>query len=397
MSRPRIAVGQAGGPTAVMNASLLGFLEACPPEAEVYGVLGGFRGLVEDYLVRLPAGPSADRRLLFVPGAWLGAGRHPLSEEDLVRCVERLAARRVRALAMIGGNGTMWACARLEEAARRAGSKLAVAGIPKTVDNDLAGTDHAPGFPSAARYVAAMVRDVGADLEAMRGFEAVRVLETMGRNAGWLALSAGYLRREPQDPPHLIYVPERPFDPDSFLEEVEAAFRAHGFVVAVVSEGLIRRPPEEGLRKPVIGGVAPELARRVEESLGLPARGELLGMGQRSFVLATSSLDREEARELGNRAARLLLEGRSGLMPGLRRLPGARYGAEVEEVPLGRVAGAERPLPPGWVISPPGEVPGDFRGWLAPLVGEDLAPHPPPLGRRLLGGAARHGRENRKP
>ena len=391
MSRPRLAVGQAGGPTAVMNASLLGFLEGCPSGAEIWGVLDGFRGLVEGDLARLPPG-CVDRRLYLSPGAWLGAGRRPLGEGDPERCVERLAARGVRGLAMVGGNGTMWACARIEEAARRAGYGLAVVGIPKTVDNDLAGTDHAPGFPSAARYVAAVVRDIGADLEAMRGFESVRVLETMGRNAGWLALSAGYLRREPSDPPHLIYVPERPFDPDAFLGDVEAAVRDHGFVVAVVSEGLARRPREEGLRRPVIGGVAPELARRVEEALGLPSRGELLGMGQRSFSLTASPLDREEARALGNRAARMLLEGRSGLMPALRRLPGRRYRVAVEEVPFGRVAGAERPLPPRWVV-PPQEVPQGFRGWLAPLVGEDLAPHPPPLVRRLRGAAA--GREGR--
>jgi 6-phosphofructokinase 1 len=197
------------------------------------------------------------------------------------------------------------------------GHELAVIGIPKTVDNDLAETDHAPGFGSAARFVATAVRDVGKDLESMRNFEAVRVLETMGRNVGWLAVSGAYLKERPEDPPHLIYVPEREFVQDEFLKEVKETHEAYGYAVVVVSEGLgggAKSDSGEHLRSPLLGGVSRELAQLVGEELGLSARGELLGMVQRSCSLAVSKRDREEARLLGARAAGLMRARVSGVM-----------------------------------------------------------------------------------
>ena len=374
----RLAIGQAGGPTAVMNESLSGFLEEALPDHELYGILNGLQGIDEEHFVALE-GPAADyRSIAAMPGAWLGAGRWPAREEDFERYVGNLKRRDVRGLALIGGNGTMWACRELERAAGRMGYALSVVGIPKTVDNDLAGTDHAPGFASAARFVATMVRDIGKDLESMRNFESVRVLETMGRNVGWLALSSGYLKECPDDPPHLIYVPERPFDPDEFIASIREAHRAYGYAVAVVSEGLVPTATEAGLASPVLGGVSRELAHRVREETGLPARGELLGMGQRSYSLAVSDRDRREAGMLGTRAAKTLRAGRSGVMLALHRTEGPRYEVEVAEVPLGRVAGIERPLPEEWICTPD-EPPEEFRAWLEPLVGEDLAAYPPNL------------------
>lgn len=364
----------------MMNASLFGFLEEAHSGFEVYGVLNGLQGLAEDSLVLLPASTvEQHRQVAEMPGAWLGSGRWPAREEDFEGYVITLKNRGIRALTLIGGNGTMWACLQLERAARRIGAELSVIGIPKTVDNDLAETDHAPGFGSAARFVATVVRDVGKDLESVRNFEAVRVLETMGRNVGWLAMSSGYLKRRLEDPPHLIYVPEREFAHDEFLKEVKAAHEAYGYAVAVVSEGVEGRTksdPGDHLKSPLLGGVSRGLAQLVGEELGLSARGELLGMAQRSYSLAVSKRDREEARLLGTEAARLTRAGVGGVMLALERRPSFHYEVEIRRVPLGQVAGVERPLPEDWLRAPNGSVPEEFKEWLKPLVGEDLSAYP---------------------
>lgn len=362
------------------NASLFGFLEEVHSACEVYGVLNGLQGLAEDRLVLLPASTiEQHRQVAEMPGAWLGAGRWPAREEEFEGYAITLKNRGVRGLALIGGNGTMWACLQLERAARRIGAELSVIGIPKTVDNDLAETDHAPGFGSAARFVATAVRDVGKDLESMRNFEAVRVLETMGRNVGWLAMSGGYLKKRPEDPPHLIYIPEREFAQDEFLIEVKETHEAYGYAVVVVSEGLEGRAasdPGDHLKSPLLGGVSRELAQLVGGELGLSARGELLGMAQRSYSLAVSRRDREEARLLGTEAARLTRAGVGGVMLALERRPSSRYEVKIQRVPLDRVAGVERPLPEDWLRAPGGSVPEEFRKWLEPLVGEDLSAYP---------------------
>ncbi len=362
-----------------MNASLFGLLEAAA-DCSLHGVLNGFQGLAEDRVTPLPRWfVEEHRRASHTPGAWLGAGRWPAGEADFERFAGNLERRGIGGLAIIGGNGTMWACRELERAARRSGYDLRVVGIPKTVDNDLAGTDHAPGFGSAARFVAALVRDVGRDLQSVKNFESVRILETMGRNVGWLAMSAGLLKERPEDPPHLIYIPERPFDEEVFLREVEETHRRLGYALAVVSEGLTPHETEAGLKAPILGGVSRELAGMVNDRLDLPARGELLGMGQRAFTLAVSERDRQEARMLGEAAAYRLRSGESGVMLALARKPGSRYAVEVWDVPFDEVAGAERALPAEWVPDSPAAVPEGFRRWLAPLAGEDLAAYPPNL------------------
>lgn len=380
MAGKRVAVGQAGGPTTVANASLFGFLEKALPHCELYGVINGIEGLAEAMLVPLTNETvKRHRHVREMPGAWLGAGRWPAREEDFEAYAESLRRRDIGGLALIGGNGTMWSCMQLERAARSIGYELAVVGIPKTVDNDLAGTDHSPGFASAARFVTTVVRDVGKDLESMRNFEAVRVLETMGRNVGWLAMSAAYLKNHREDPPHLIYAPENGFSESTFLEDVQQAYQAHGYAVAVVGEGLLdraRREGDENVKSPLLGGVSRELAALVQENLGLSSRGELLGMAQRSYSLAVSRRDREEATLLGAEAAQLLEEGESGVMIALERRPASLYEVEVRHVPLTQVAGVERPLPEEWRATSGGTAPESFVEWLRPLVGEELFSYP---------------------
>ena len=376
MGNEKVAIGQAGAGTAVINASLFSFLEEAVSDHEVYGVINGLQGLSEDHLVSITSSVvDRYRSAALAPGAWLGAGRWSADEEDFDRCIANLRKRDVHRLVLIGGNGTMWSCLQLERAAAKSGYELAVLGVPKTVDNDLMETDHAPGFGSAARFVATMTRDIGRDLYAVRNFESVRVLETMGRNVGWLALSSGYLKREPHESPHLIYVPEQVFSQESFLRDVEETQRAYGYTVVVVSEGIPAHRTDNHLESPNLGGVAGKLSDLVSKELGLPARGESLGMGQRSYSLSASERDRQEAEILGAEAVIQLRAGRSGTMLGLARISKAPYEVEVRNVPFERVAGIERHLPEEWLVSPE-KMHEAFQGWLEPLVGEDLVPYP---------------------
>ena len=376
MCKAKVAIGQAGAGTAVVNASLFGFLEEAVSDHEVYGVINGLQGLYEDHLVSITSSVvDRYRSAASAPGAWLGAGRWPANEEDFDRCIANLKKRDVHRLVLIGGNGTMWSCLQLKQAAAEVGYELAILGVPKTVDNDLMETDHAPGFGSAARFVATMTRDVGRDLYAVRNFESVRVLETMGRNVGWLALSSGYLKREPEEPPHQIYVPEQEFSQETFLRDVEEAHHAYGYAVVAVSEGIPSHGTDNHLDSPNLGGVAGKLAVLVSEELGLPARGESLGMGQRSYSLSVSKRDQQEARVLGAEAANQLRAGCSGVMLGLKRVSMVPYEVEIRNVSFERVAGIERHLPNEWLVSEGKEYEA-FRSWLEPLVGDDLLPYP---------------------
>jgi 6-phosphofructokinase 1 len=394
----KVAVGQAGGPTAVLNASLAGFVAAAAPELHVTAIECGFQGLCEDRLRNLDQ--SAVEQIIHyknVPGACLGAGRWPMTAESFARCVDHLRARDIRLLAMIGGNGTMRACRQLELAAAAAGYPLTVVGIPKTVDNDLPDMDHSPGFASAAKYVALSVRDIGGDLWAMRNFEQVRIIETMGRNVGWLTASSAYLKGSPEDPPHLVYLPERPFAVEMFLQDVRRVVDRIGCAVVVASEGLrgadgkvlaeLTLRPEQG--RQVLGGVGQYLAQQVREQLGYASRSELLGMNQRCASFAASDQDREEAERLGAHAAAWLKGAAAGsVMMTLQRgnSSGTSYDYRIGHMPLGEVSDHEKPVPDEFFETPAnGSSQGSampnakFREWLKPLLGEEIAANPPLL------------------
>ncbi|HXX91509.1 MAG TPA: 6-phosphofructokinase [Acidimicrobiales bacterium] len=383
--KARLAVAQMGAPTAVVNASLWGFLEGAG-SCDVLGVFGGPAGLLRDDLRPLhrssehggahhgPLAAVVGPSVAGDPGAWLGAGRHPFAEADLDAVVDRLVARRVDGLALIGGNGTMFLANELHRRALGRDLALCVVGVPKTVDNDLTGTDHAPGFPSAARFLAQTVRALALDLRAMTSIEEVRFVETLGRNSGWLALATLLARADAGGAPHLVYVPERPFDEGSFLGDVRDAVDRHGAALVVVAEGTAG-PTDESpfdhpvFDRPVHGGVVSTMARLVEERLGFGTRTEVLGLIQRCASWAVSAVDRSEAQVLGAEGARLLRRGVSGVMVALpERHPGDPPAAAPTTVLLADVAGRTRPVPSHWVPTPEGGA-SEFVDWLRPLVG----------------------------
>ena len=245
MSKPLhgvLIIGQSGGPTPVINASLAGVIGAAQKHGcftGIYGLVHGIEGALNEELLDLGKETGADLELLArTPASALGSCRHKLSEDDYERILDVFGAHDVRHFVYIGGNDSMDTCHRISELAAMSSYEMQVMGVPKTIDNDLALTDHCPGYGSAARFLALATRDTGRDLEAMATFDDVTILEAMGRNAGWLT-AASVLGKESEDEaPHLVYVPEIPFDEERFLDDVTCVHGRLGRVFVVVSEGI---------------------------------------------------------------------------------------------------------------------------------------------------------------
>lgn len=367
-----IAIGQAGGPTAVINMSVAGFLDHQLSSRPIYGVINGYEGLVNGNMVLLQGEVlSKVQRRRDLPGASLGAGRFALDDEKIEKAIKNLMKNNITSLVFIGGNGTMAALNRISKMASKMNYPLQTIGIPKTVDNDLDETDHAPGFGSAAKYVAHATRDISCDLKAMSNFEQVRIIETMGRNAGWLAMSSGYLKKYEEDGPHLIYVPEKPIYAEKFIYDLKNIVHEYGTATIVVSEGASILGQEqveqaEVKGRKVLGGISSTLKDLATEHLGCFARSENLGMCQRSFSLAVSLRDRKEAYELGKKAVEYINDGKTDVMLSIFRETGFPYSVFYSTVSLEKVAEkAERLLPVKFI-----ENTGEFYEWLSPLISE---------------------------
>ena len=365
--RPALAVVQCGGPTAVVNASLDAVVRAGDARFRVFGVAGGPSGLAAGAL--RPLRPEElPLQLPFSPGAWLGAGRHAWDPDSLRAAADALRKQDVTRLVLIGGNGTMSLAQSL------AAAELTVVGVPKTVDNDLVEVDHAPGYASAARFLRAVIPGLALDQWSMRGIEPVRIVETLGRDSGWLAAAAA-TASGPDGAPHLVFTPEQGLAADTMVDLIAARLRESGWVFAVMAEGACPELSGQAFdvvthRKPLYGGAARRLARLVAERLGVAARGEVLGMAQRATAELASPRDREEAWQAGAKAVELLADGACGVMVGPQE-PAADGGVQLAPLPLERVAGRSRLLPAEWVPKP-GGVSRDFHQWLDRIVGSDV-------------------------
>jgi 6-phosphofructokinase 1 len=276
-------------------------------------------------------------------------------------------------------------------AAQRA-YELTVTCVPKTIDNDLAGMDHCPGYGSAARFLAQATADAGRDTEAMRLWDPIKIVEVMGRNAGWLA-AATSLAGEGDDgsAPHLIYVPERPLAPERFLADVERVYRAVGHAVIVVAETVRDeqgqpfgqpRAAADAFGHPQLAGTAAALCGLIGEGLGLKARFDKPGTIQRMSMVCASPVDVAEAELAGREAVRLALEGPGGRMVALDRAAGEEYRLALSSVPLEQVANAQRTLPDGYLNATGNGATAAFRAYARPLLGGPLLPYTR-LGRRF--------------
>lgn len=374
-------VAQSGGPTSVINSTLAGIIIEARKQLQVdrvYGLVHGLEGALRGEVIDLSnlAQEELDK-LRRTPAAILGGSRYSLMDEDLAKIISFFKENDCRYFLFIGGNGTMDTCLKLQNACRQEKVSIEVVGVPKTVDNDLKVTDHSPGYGSAARYVALSVRDQALDLQAMQRFEQVRIVETMGRMVGWLAASA-FLAMGPTRTINPLFIPEIPVDENDFIQHIDKVYREQGYVLAVIGEGLRNKEGEPFGSKPFVGmtdngchtvrtGAAEYLARLVNQTLGLRARAQILGMNQRSFAYCVSRVDEEEAYRVGRAAVKLAVSDGGGQMVTLVRQGDC---SAIGTTPLERVAGVERQFPLNYYDQINKRVTLEFVDWLAPLVGE---------------------------
>lgn len=382
-----LVVGQSGGPTAVINASLAGVIQEAVQHEVITGIYGmrhGVEGLLREELVNLEAESAETVELLkHTPSAALGSCRHKLGDADYERILGILRAHDIRYFLYIGGNDSADTSHRLAALAAREDYELRVIGIPKTVDNDLVATDHCPGHPSVARWLATSVRDAGLDTEAIGVVDTVKVIETMGRDTGWITAATALARTHEHAAPHLIYLPERPLRRDQLLTDVERVHRALGQVVIAICEG---QKDEQGrylsasttsvdvdrFGHPQLGGVAAVVCGLISSELKLKARFDKPGTIQRVSAALASPVDVEEAWQLGQAAVQQAVAGETGKMVALVREGGERYRSRIELVPLEQVANKVRPVPDEFIAPAGNDVTQAYLAYIRPLIGGPL-------------------------
>lgn len=369
-----------GGPTAVMNASLYGAV--CEAKASgrlghIYGARNGTGGVLKQEFIELEDVPDEKLKLLLqTPGTAIGTSRDPIEQEDYEAMADILEARNIKYVLFNGGNGTMDTCGKLHKTCSRRNMDVRVMGIPKTTDNDIAVTDHSPGFGSAARYMAACTQELCADVRSLPIH--VVVMEASGRNAGWIT-AASALAGEKGYGPDLIYLPERAFDEEKFIKDVEKLLKEKSGVLVVASEGLtdkdgkpIVKPVFKTERATYFGDVSSHLANLVIQKLGYKARGEKPGLLGRASIFLQSDVDCEEASLAGKLACRAALEGESGKMVAFKRVSENPYKMETFLVDIDEVMMHERKMPDEYINSEGNGVTQEFIEWCRPLIGEAL-------------------------
>jgi len=374
-----VAVGQSGGPTAVINASLAGVIDAARQTGSpVLGLRYGIQGALHHDIIDLSgADVSALRDTV---SAALGSVRYKLKPEDYDGVLDAFRRHDVHSFIYIGGNDSMDTADQLAKLAEQRGLDLRVIGVPKTIDNDLPFTDHCPGFPSAARYVAALVRDVGLDARAMRR---TYFLEIMGRHAGWLTAASRLARDRDDAAPHVILLPEHEWDGVRFMSAVEHAQRQYGHCVVAVAEGFELGGEAANLGTVdsfghfKLGGVGHQLAGLTRQLLGLPAEPpcDVLGYAQRASSLGRSVTDVKEAFEVGRRAVEAAATGETGKMVTIVREGEQPYHAGYGFVPLTEAANRTRTLDERYFSPDHYDVEEGFLSYLQPLVGPLATPY----------------------
>jgi ATP-dependent phosphofructokinase / diphosphate-dependent phosphofructokinase len=396
--RGNMLIGQSGGPTAVINASLVGAIrEAMRYEAVdgIYGALNGIDGVLKRRIIDLRYESEATlTALMNTPSAALGSCRYKLQPDDPARALDVLRELNVRYFLYIGGNDSADTAHRIALAAADAHYEIAVVGIPKTIDNDLPITDHCPGYGSAARAVAQATMDSARCTEALPDHFPVKIVEVMGRYAGWLAGATALAKQHPDDAPHLIYMPEQAFDQTLFLEQVQGIVRRIGYCVIVVSEHLAdvdghqlgegRAQGVDAFGHPLVEGVAQTLVELVSTELRIRARFDKPGDWQRMSTAHISSTDRDEAYLVGRMAMRNAFRGVTDKMVTLVRTPSPHYACETGLADLERIANEQKLMPPEFIASDGMGVTSAFLDYLRPLVGEPLPTHGRLYGKKVL-------------
>lgn len=380
-----------------MNASLAGVMRSAARSRRIARVLGSYRGvlgLLRGELIDLSEQRLDLDRVRHTPAALLGSARHRLLPDDIDRALDTIRRLDVRFVHVIGGNDSADTGHRLATAAAERGYELFVVTIPKTVDNDLPETDHTPGYGSAARFVAQAVMDAGRDTESISSVDPVKIIEIGGRDAGWLTIAAGVGRRDEQDAPHLMYIPETPFSVEGFLDDVQRTFDRHGRAVIALSEAVRDRngvyihangsdlyTDSFGHRQ--LGGVAAMLCDRVAHDLGIKAKFDKPGTIQRMLTACHSTVDLDEAERLGTAAVERVLAGVTNRMVTLHRVSDDPYHCDIDDAHLHAIANRVRTVPAEFVTDDGHAITSAFRRYAEPLIGAAL-PDYPRLARRFI-------------
>jgi 6-phosphofructokinase 1 len=387
VKKGNIVIGQSGGPTSVINSSLAGIVEAAreaPDVAGIYGMRWGIEGFMAGDLIDLGGeAPTEIAALRRTPGSALGSSRHKVTEADLPKILDVLRRFDIRGMFMIGGNDTMDTIHRVTEFAAGEGYELTGVGVPKTVDNDLFGTDHTPGYPSAARYVALSVQQAGRLGRDMQRVDQYVIFQCIGRDAGWLSAASALAREQAGDPPHLIYLPERPFDRERFLADVRQAQAERGFVSIVAGEGIryadgtpvsasTTTDKFANVEYGAMGGssVGLNLHRMIADEFGWRGEFQITESLPMCAIDRASPLDLDEAYGAGRRAVELAAEGNSGVMVSIERDSSQPYASHFGTAALADVAVRAKPMDDAYIAPAGNDVTDAFLDYLRPLVGE---------------------------
>jgi len=387
MLKGNAIIGQSGGPTSVINASLAGIITAAKEFEGVERTLGmrfGIEGFMAGNIVELDKEPAeVINGLKRTPSSALGSCRYKLADDDLPIILNILSKQNIRYVFMIGGNDTMDTIHRIEEYAKEQSYDLIGIGVPKTVDNDLFGTDHTPGFPSAARYIALSVMQEGLLARDMQKVDQFVVFQAIGRDAGWLTAASVAGKRSPEDAPHLLCLPERPFSKDKFLKDVKRCYDEFGFVSIVCGEGVTYADGRfvsasqvtdkfDNVEFGAMGGVSAAMAlhRIISDEFGFRGEFEITESLPMSAADRTAQIDVDEAYMCGREAVELAKQGKTDLMVTLVRQSGSKYQCTTGTIGLLEVAIKTKPMPNKFINDEGNFVTDTFRDYISPLIGE---------------------------
>lgn len=385
MSKNNCLIGQSGGPTAVINASLKGIIDAVKASDidKIYGMRYGIEGALAGNIIDLSKKSNKELNLFNnTPSSILGTCRYMIehyddNEEDYHKLFNLMEKFDIKYLFYIGGNDSMDTVYKLNSYAREKNIDLKIMGVPKTIDNDLVGTDHCPGYGSAARYIATSVMEIARD-SLVYDIKNVHIVEVMGRATGWLAASSILASTEKLYTPDLIYVPEIEFSTSDFVNDVKKKMEEKKAVTVVVSEGIKDKHGEYisadsstehdkfGHKK--MGGAASVLAPFIKGNLCNRVKAIKFDVMQRAAAHCASGRDIEEAYLLGEKAVEAALLGESGLMTALKRVSNDPYKIEIIKIPAEKVANKVKMLPDKYINKENNRITDDFRDYVLPLI-----------------------------
>ncbi len=385
--------GQSGGPTSVINASAAGVIQEALKQkciTAVYGAAHGIKGILDEVFYDMSKEDPYELDLLkTTPSSALGSVRYKLKsadedETDYKRLVEVFKKYNIRYFFYNGGNDSMDTCNKVSKYMQKVGYECRVMGVPKTIDNDLFGTDHCPGFASAAKYIATSTMEVYHDARVY-DTGMITVLEVMGRNAGWLTASAA-LATYKGNGPDLIYLPELPFNMEQFLEDTNKVYKENGKVIIAVSEGckdekgtyvaeMGNSLGKDSFGHAQLGGTASILANIVKSKIAKKVRGIEFSLLQRAAAHVASLTDVNEAYMAGQMAVKYAVEGKTDYMVAFERAEGPEYKCNIKLLNLTEVANTEKKIPREWINKEGNFVTEDFIKYALPLIqGESCPP-----------------------